>query len=146
MYWPKHPDRLNRGASWGEITLDFVAATNVRILSGNHTALTPFSFTKDKFADISRSIHEKVPRGIFPCSLAKVTSLGPLGIKNGLEGIKVAPTFMSQVIWFPVLADLLPSDPAPPSGWYSQAVSSFPSPQERPYAPLRDAFNRSLRG
>jgi len=144
LSWPTYPSQFNRGATWIEFTLDFIAATNFRYLATEHKKGTQLALAKSAFSSLSHFLHEKTGKRVFPCDSGKVTSLSPFGIRNALEGLKIAPKFICQYAWSSVLYEAVKDTDSPFQSLSLLPVEKVLSPLHRPYAPLRDAFLRAF--
>jgi hypothetical protein len=144
LSWPAYPSQFNRGATWIEFTLDFIAATNFRYLATEHKKGTQLALAKSAFSALSHFLHGKTGKRVFPCDSGKVTSLSPFGIRNALEGLKIAPKFICQYAWSSVLYEAVKDTDSPFQSLSLLPVEKVLSPLHRPYAPLRDAFLRAF--
>ncbi len=127
-----------------KFTLDFIASTNGRYLATEHKKGTSLALAKNAFNALSHFLHVKTDQGVFPCAVGEVTSLGPFGIRNALEGLKIAPKFLCQHAWSSVLFDAVNGSDSTLESLSSLPVEKVLSPLHRPYAPLRNAFLRAF--
>jgi hypothetical protein len=143
LSWPEHPSALNRSVSWLELTVDFISATGVSLIGTGHKRCTDLGKAKLAFNKVSAELAKLVP-SLFPHAEGKVTSLGPLGVRNAVRGLKVAPHLLRMAEWLP-LFHLTTKDSVSP--WLSLVgltVGQVPSPAPRPYLPLREGFLRTF--
>jgi hypothetical protein len=143
LSWPEHPSALNRGVSWLELTVDFISATGVSFIGTGHKSCTDLGKAKLAFTKVTLELFKLVP-SLFPHAEGKVTSLGPLGVRNAVRGLKVAPRLLRMAEWLP-LFHLTTKDSVSP--WLSLVgltVGQVPSPVPRPYLPLREGFLRTF--
>ena len=144
LKWPANPAELNRGASWLELTLDFVATTGIYDIGLKHDNLSKIELVKNAFSSLSRALasHAGQEFPLFPCEVGKVSSLAPFGMRNAMEGVKVAPRFLSPEKWVPFLFSSAKDQPAPLQAVLSRRVKDVPLVVPSPYQPLRQAFLR----
>ena len=144
LEWPSHPSAQNRGISWTELTLDFIAATDMRFIGQGHDNNTTLDKAKLAFSKISKFLHAKLDRDLYPSLEGKVTSLGPFGVRNAVEGLKVAPKPMRPVEWLPLLRNTTVGAPVPYVALVQLPLSELRSPFPRPYVPLLEGFRRTF--
>ncbi len=124
--------------------MDFIAATNLRYLPAEHEKGVSLALAKNACSALSHFLPSRVEGGIFPCDAGKVTSLGPLGVSNALEGLKVAPKLFCQHIRASIVHEAVASTASAYDALSSSPVEKVLSPLHRPYAPLRNSFLRAF--
>ena len=143
LKWPRTKAPLNRGASWLELYLDFVAATGIRVIGSSHSLRTKLEAGKDAFSSLSRVLWQGIsPDPLFPGVVGKGTSLAPFGISNELRGISTAPFFLATHIWVPFVLARTRDAPLPRDELCSSLLSSLPSSSPPLFSPLQDSFLR----
>ena len=126
------------------VVVAFIASTNIRYLATEHSKGVSLALAENAFSALSHFLRAKTNQKVFPCPSGKVTSLGPLGIRNALEGLKIAPKFLCQHAWSSVLFDAVQGSDSPLESLSSVPVEKVVSPLHRPYAPLRVASMRAF--
>ena len=143
LKWPRIKAPLNRGASWLELYLDFVAATGIRVIGSSHSLRTKLEAGKDAFSSLSRVLWQGIsPDPLFFGEVGKGTSLAPFGISNELRGISTAPLFLAPHIWVPFVLARTRDAPLPRDELCSSPLSSLPSSSPPLFSPLQDSFLR----
>ena len=144
LEWPSHPTPQNRGVSWLELTLDFIAATDMKFIGQGNNNATTVDKAKLAFSKISKFLYGKLEVDLYPCSEGRITSLGPFGVRNAVEGLKVAPRLLRPAEWLPLVREVTLGAPVPYSVLMQLPLSRTRSPFPRPYRPLLEGFRRTF--
>ena len=142
LRWPSDPSPLNRGASWIELYLDFVAATGLRAVGSSHSNRSSLKLSKDAFSSLTSFLEARSGISPFKGKRSNVTSLGPFGVRHGLAGISVAPKFLCLVIWLPFLHSRCKGQPEPVMSLGATQVGSLPLSSPLLFSPVREGFSR----
>ena len=141
LKWPTTKAPLNRGASWLELYLDFVASTGIRVLGSSHSLRTRLDIGKDAFSSLSRVLWQGIsPDPLFPGEVGKGTSLAPFGIANELRGVSIAPQFLAAHVWLPFVLARTKDAPVPWGELGSSPLSLLPVLSSPLFSPIRDSF------
>ena len=88
--WPNQEKEHDRGISWLEMGLDFVAATGTNLSKGHRNNIT---FWSAVFARLSRSLFSE-NKVYFPFKEARSSSLGAFGFGDGQMGFRTRPRLL----------------------------------------------------
>ena len=142
LAWPAVPSPLNKGATWLELCCDFVAATGVRCFNKSHSSRTHLSTVAEAFAALTRALADEAASPIFSGEVGRITPLAPLGPKNAMWGLSVAPFFLRQTSWAPLLASRFAGARDARGGGFPVSLIEVPVPCA--FNPLGSAFERAL--
>ena len=150
LRWPAVPSALNRGATWIEITLDFIASTNVRLIGSSHNHKTSLLLASKALRAVVTKLQLAGAGPLSPFEeIDRCTALLPFGAgRQGWHGFRVAPSFFRQEVWTPLLWEFAQAHVDSSAALNSCPVGRVRSPNTvsspRPFFPLGAAFARLL--
>ena len=144
LRWPASPSPLNRGASWTELTLDFMAATGIRIIGPRHNLRTQLQTSAEAFSRFAGKLRAITGVPLHPGTDKKVSSLSPLMVLNETAGVSIAPSFLRQQTWAPFLGNQVGL--ALDFGPHMRAIklAKVPCSKSLLYTPIQDAFSKAF--
>ncbi len=66
LTWPDVPSDANRGATWLELYLDFVASTGISVIGSYHSLNTSFKLAKGAFSSLTAFLANRSGAFAFP--------------------------------------------------------------------------------